>query len=114
MARSYDEAPNRPQEAVSAAEYLSAEESAPIPEEPMAAEEDRTFTTDRQPVQTAAAPAASKTKKLTVAAAIFAAAGITLFAGIAGTAELLRMQMPPQTTAVTETAEPTETSATTP
>lgn len=92
-----------------AAEYLPAEESASVPEEPMAAEEDRTFTTDRQPVQAAAAPAASKTKKLTVAAAIFAAAGITLFAGIADTAELLRMQPPAETTVVTEITEPTET-----
>lgn len=108
MARSLEEAPNRPQEAVLAAEYLSAEESAPLQYEPTAGEEDRTFAADRQ--KTDAQPSkASKTKKLTVAAAIFAAAGITLFAGIAGTAELLRMQPPAETTAVTEITEPTET-----
>ena len=109
MARSLDEVRIRPAEATQAFEYQKTEETPPLPPERIAPQENQTFAFDEvqaQPVH----EENPKAKKLTVAAAVFAAAGITLFAGIAGTAELLRMQTPPETTAVTETAESTEAS----
>lgn len=99
----------RPPEAPQSEEYTKTQESFPLQAESTVPDENRTFVFNEvQPVP--AKKDRSKTKKLTVAAAIFAAAGITMFAGMATPASLLTMQ---PTTEVTETAEITDATDTT-
>lgn len=95
----------RPPEAPQSEEYSKTQESLPLQAESTVPDENRTFAFN----EVLLAPAKkdrSKTKKLTVAAAIFAAAGITMFAGMTTPASLLTMQ---PTTEVTETVQTVET-----
>lgn len=108
MARSLDEVRNRPAEAPQSFEYQKTEEALPLQPQSVVPGENRTFAFDE--VQTQPAPKKeSKTKKLTVVAAVFAAAGITLFAGMTTPADMLRMQPTTEVTETTETTDATDT-----
>ncbi len=105
MARSLDEVMTRLPEAPLSEEYPKTQETPPLQAECTVPDENRTFAYD----EVRSVPAKkdrSKTKKLTVAAAVLAAAGVTMFAGMATPASLLTVQ---PTTEVTETAETEET-----
>lgn len=106
MAEQLNEVTCIPTEATAGEEYLPTPEAAETPAEQCVPEEDRTFASGSTPSET---KKRKKSKKLT-AAAIFAAAGLTAFAGIAATTQLQQMQpQPTEPTALTETV--TETTA---
>lgn len=112
MARSYDEVQYRPQEAPKAAEYSKTSEAEPVTAECTVPEEDRTFPTENRLYEPETNAKASKTKTVTTAAAIFAAAGLTLFSAFSVTTELLRMPSPTEPTVQTEETQTEETAAT--
>ena len=104
-----DEAQHRPAENLQTAESRATAEADGTMAENRVPEENRTFWADRHPGQPESGTKKSKAKTMTVAAAIFAAAGLTAFAGVTA-AELLHMGTPEVTavqteTTVTETAE---------
>ncbi len=102
----------RPAEAPQTEEYTKTHESLPLQAESTVPDEKRTFAYDE--VQSAPAKKdRSKAKRLTVAAAIFAAAGITMFAGMATPASLLTMQPTTEVTEITEITEITDATDTT-
>lgn len=103
-----DEVSFLPAEAAAGEELRLTPEAAAAPAEQIFPEEDRTFAVDKDVPQNDTKPKKSKKKRLTVAAAIFAAAGISLFAGFADTAELLHTTGSTPTTVATQTAETTE------
>lgn len=102
----------RPPEAPQTEEYPKTQETPPLQPECAVPDENRTFAFN----EVLPAPAKkdrSKTKKLTVAAAIFAAAGITMFAGMTTPASLLTMQPTTEVTEITEITEITDATDTT-
>ena len=103
-----DELQYRPAEASRTEEFCSVDEAEPVTAEGVLPEEDRTFWTVRHPAQPQSAAKKKKAKRLTTAAAILAAAGVTAFAGIGVTSALLRIDVPEEPAAQTETAEVTE------
>lgn len=97
-----------PSEVPQPAEYVKTEEMLPLQAESTVPQEDRTFPIE-QPKSVFSKKDRSKAKKLTIVAAVFAAAGITLFTGMATPAVILNMQSTEQIMSATETAETEET-----